>query len=197
MLEKLKNLFKIVNFSGSLILKDGTEVLLDGGNMEVGVKCFVSLPNAEEPIALPDGEYTCEDDSTLVVKDGMIADIIAPKPEETIVEEAEVEVEEEMEIVVQPEDNLPETTGTTETIEPVDLEKKVSDLESRLSILEEMLNQKTETIKQSSEKLESDFQALKEKLETTDGATKLASQKIQVALTPAELRYKAMKANLK
>lgn len=192
MLEKLKKLFKIVNFSGSIMLKDGTEILLDGGNLEVGVKCFVELPNADEPIQLPDGEYTLEDGSVLIVVDGMIKEIQEPKTEEEIKKEDETEVVEEAEVEVV-EEPKPEEAPVEE---PADLEMKIKELEDRLTAIESALMEKQETLTQATQKLEGEFNTLKEKIETTDGAQKLSVVKQPVDLTPQENRLRNIK-NLK
>ena len=98
MFEKIKSFLKIINFSGTITLKDGTQVVVDG-SLEKGSKVYVQLPDAEEPIALPDGEYPLEDDSIMIIVDGVISDI-KPK-EEPKEEEPQVEPkqEEQMESV--------------------------------------------------------------------------------------------------
>ena len=78
MFEKIKSLLKITKFSGTITLLDGTQVIVDG-SVEVGSKVYVSLPDAAEPVVLPDGEYPLEDGSIMVVTEGIISDI---KPKE-------------------------------------------------------------------------------------------------------------------
>ena len=179
MFDKLKNLLKIENFAGSITLKDGTPITVDG-NLETGSKCSVMLPGNETPMDLPAGEYPLEDDQILVIGDGGIITEIKPKPEE---EQPVAEPVVEEEVVEQAACTTEETEVTDETLlatsgdtaapaEPTDVEKKVADLEARLKALEEALN----VTKQSNEKMSADFASLKEKLETTDGAIKLSKQ---------------------
>lgn len=198
-LEVLKDLFKLENFNGTLILKDGTQLTVEG-NTEAGSKVFVLVNGAEEPMALPDNTYTLEDDSVMIIKDGMIQDIQPPKTPDEIESEIEVESSDEMEADVETTeletqvDLIDTTTGKTECSAP-DYEIKIKELEDRLKLLEESLNSKTDTIKQSSEKLELDFKSLKEFLENTDGSNVSSNKVIAEPLTQAEIRFHNMKKN--
>lgn len=187
----IKKLLKIVKLSSVITLKDGTEVQVEGDADVVGSKVFVSLPNVDNPVPLPDGKYVCDDDSELIIKDGMIESITEPKTEDEVAVEKEIEAEAPIEAADAPVDT------PNEPPKP-DLETKVQELEDRLKAIEDALASNQESQKLSSEKLQNDFSALLERLEKTDGTTKLSSQKIPVVtLTPSQIRYKAMKTALK
>lgn len=189
MLDKLKKLFKIVNFAGTLQLKDGTEIQLDGGNLAVGVKCFVILPNVAEPVVLPDGSYTLEDESNMIIKDGLIAELNDAVAPEEVVEVEESEVVEQAEVEVE----IPSEEPVDVPVEPTELEMKVKELEDRLKSIEDSLMSKQSEIEQSTQKLEEEFTSLKTKIENTDGAVRLSSNKKAVELTASDIRYNRLK----
>ena len=168
MIEKLMKLLKIVNFSGDVVLKDGTPIMVDGG-LAKGATVKVQLPDATEPMLLPDGEYILEDDNIMVVKDGTIEDIKEPveKPEEELTEEV---VEQEVEMAVEQPVEQPVETPEEET---PDLMMIIKDLTARIDALEASLVKSNEEMsKQTNE-----FSELKSKLETTSGATRLINTK--------------------
>jgi hypothetical protein len=190
----LKKLFKIVKLSSSITLKDGTEVMVEGGAEAVGSKVFVELPNADAPVILPDGKYILEDDSEMIVKDGMIESISEAKTEDEVAVEEEIEAEIPVEAAVEVEVE-PETTDEVpveETPKP-ELEVKITELEDRLKAIEDMIASSQESQAMSSQKLQADFSALLEKLEKTDGVSKLAEKTPIVALTPAQLKQRQLK----
>jgi outer membrane biosynthesis protein TonB len=190
MFEKIKSLLKITKFSGTITLLDGTQVIVDG-SVEVGSKVYVSLPDSDEPVVLPDGEYPLEDGSIMVVTEGIISDI---KPKEEPQPETEVEVETEMVEEPQPEVEV-ETEPQPETEEPIDPMVKINELEERLSKIEKFLTENGVMLSKI-EKIETDFNSLKEKLETVDGAKKLTTKQVIVELSPVEQKLKRIK-NLK
>ena len=187
MFEKLKNLLKIVNFQGTIVLKDGTEVILDG-DLEVGVKVSVIIPDNNEPVDLPDGEYTLDDDSTMVVGDGVIVDIIPVKDDEPETDETETENQEE----------TPETPETPDT-EDVSVEERLSVLEQKIADLESLLVIKDEhsKLKDEHSKLRNEFSALIEKLENKPGATKVSTNQPLVKLSVVDKKYMAIKSHKK
>lgn len=247
MFEKIKSFLKIINFSGTITLKDGTQVVVDG-SLEKGSKVYVQLPDAEEPIALPDGEYPLEDDSILVIVDGVISDI-KPKEEEPKQEEPQVEPkqEEQMESVdisdcypilladkteiyikgdkAYDKDGNPFTDGTFESVAKVSEYKnsftikdgiiteqsytstettvmseepkneKLVELEERLSKIEKFFNDNGVMLSKI-EKIETEFNSLKEKIETVDGAKKVSTKQVNVELSDVEIRLQRIK-NLK
>lgn len=178
MFEKLKNLLKIVNFQGTIVLKDGTEVILDG-NLEVGVKVSVIIPDNDEPVDLPDGEYTLDDDSTMVVGDGVIVDIIPVKDDEPETDEPETENQEE----------TPETHD-------VSVEERLSVLEQKIAELESLLVMKDEhsKLKDEHSKLQNEFSTLVEKLENKPGAKKVSTNQPEVKLSAVDKKYMAIKS---
>ena len=189
--EKLKKVFKIYNFSGVIILADGTEVQ-SSGDATVGAKVTVNLPDATDPVILPDGEYPMEDGQTMIVKDGEIVEIIEAPAEEEVVEEAEVEPVEEaaVEPVVEPTEEEPEVEVEAE---PSDLEKRITELEAKIAELETLINAKGEKMSA----LDSEFSILKEKIETVNGAKKVINTpKVNLPLTEDEKfeqRYRMLK----
>ena len=74
LIEKILKVLKI-KFSSTAVLKDGTQLELSG-ELETGVN--VSVITSDGPVALPDGEYQLEDMTILMVKDGLVTDIIKP-----------------------------------------------------------------------------------------------------------------------
>lgn len=108
-LSKIKTALQslLVDFE-SVKTVDGTEITFEGETLEVGVKVNVE-----------DGTYVLEDESELVVKDGVVESLTPKKEEEPVVEE-EVKAEEVVE-----EDN---------TVN--ELKSKVDELEGRLATLE-------------------------------------------------------------
>jgi hypothetical protein len=112
MLDKILKFLKI-HFSSALTLRDTTPIELSG-DLETGVNVFIVTPDGN--IAMPDGEYCLSDESIIIVKDGIIMDVISPTEEApevdvtpTFSEETPVEPVEPVEPVVEPE-AVPETT---------------------------------------------------------------------------------------
>ena len=129
MLNKIMKLLKI-RFASSLLLKDGTPLELDG-DLDTGVR--VNVVTTDGNIPLPDGEYQLEDMTILMVKDGLVTDIIKPGEVETEENNESLDAPSETssdelatqkgnpEVSGEPvvkEDEMPTTTGTTETTEP-------------------------------------------------------------------------------
>jgi vacuolar-type H+-ATPase subunit H len=82
-----------VSLMATAILESGQEIMTDADAFAVGVSVFV-MNDENERIPLPDGDYQLEDGSTLVVAEGMVAEIKdAEAPAEEVVEEATEEVE--------------------------------------------------------------------------------------------------------
>ena len=79
-----------VALMATAILESGQEITTDADAFAVGVSVFV-MNDENERIPLPDGDYLLEDGSTLVVAEGMVAEI---KDAEAPAEEVEEVVEE-------------------------------------------------------------------------------------------------------
>ena len=75
-------------------LDSGQEIQTDAEAFAVGVSVFVVNDEGEQ-IPLPDGEYTLQDGSTLVVAEGAVTEVKEAEAEEPAVE-AEEDKEEEM-----------------------------------------------------------------------------------------------------
>lgn len=119
-LSKIKTALQslLVEFE-SVKTKDGAEISYEGETLEVGVKVNVE-----------DGTYVLEDETELVVKDGVVESLTAKEEEEVTeeVKEEDVKAEEEVTEEVVEEDN---------TVD--ELKAKVEELESRLTELETKL----------------------------------------------------------
>ena len=79
-----------VSLMATAILESGQEIMTDADAFAVGVSVFV-MNDENERIPLPDGDYLLEDGTTLVVVEGMVAEI---KDAEAPAEEVEEVVEE-------------------------------------------------------------------------------------------------------
>ena len=81
-----------VALMATAILESGQEIMTDADAFAVGVSVFV-MNDENERIPLPDGDYLLEDGTTLVVAEGMVAEIKdAEAPAEEVVEEVVEEV---------------------------------------------------------------------------------------------------------
>lgn len=72
MLDKILKFLKI-HLSSSLTLRDGTRIELSG-TLDTGVNAFIVTDDGN--ISMPDGEYSLEDDTIILIKDGVIVDLI-------------------------------------------------------------------------------------------------------------------------
>ena len=197
--EKLVKLLKL-NFAGTIILRDNTEVIVDG-SVEVGASVMVMLPDVDEPVALPDGEYTLEDGSLMVVSDGLIAELKdevvedpTEVPEEAPVEETMAEDEvapiEEVaadvieEVTVAVAEIVEEETPVDEVV-AITVEETIAALTTRVEELEKQ--------SKSSEEMSEEFSALKEKIETADGTLKLSKKKVVIELSAAQKKRNLIK----
>ena len=81
-----------VSLMATAVLESGQEITTDADAFAVGVSVFV-MNDENERIPLPDGDYLLEDGTTLVVVEGMVAEIKdAEAPAEEVVEEVVEEV---------------------------------------------------------------------------------------------------------
>lgn len=187
--KKLKDALGIYSFKANAVLKDGTEIVVDG-NLEVGVSVYVITPDGNKP--LPNGEYELDTGEKIVVEDGAITEVmpVEETPEEEPVEEPIEET---------PTDDAPtEETPTEEPVEeptdePVeetpDVEAQISELNDRVSALEEALaslmssqeelkNENTE-LKKEKEEFSIQLKEVEEKLSKMDGASPLNKRKVE------------------
>jgi len=166
---KLKNTFGIYSFKGASMLKDGTQIVIDG-NLEVGVLVYVITTDGNIP--LPSGEYELETGEILVVEDGTIVDILE-KVEDVPVDEPDVPVD----AVDEPIDE-PETPST----DIVDLEIRITALEEALATLlssQDEVNKENEELKKERNDFSEQIKHFEEKLEKMDGAYPLIKRKIE------------------
>lgn len=191
MFEKMKKFFKIISYFGSVTLRDGTEVTIDG-DTEVGAKVTIVVEGTDEPMALPDGEYTLEDGTMMIVADGIITDLVEEVAEEDAPVEDAPETEEEVEAAAEDIESVEDAPveDVVEDIvdEVITTEAKMAELEARISELETKIGETTQ--------MKSDFQTLKEKMEETDGALKVSKVKKEVEQSPSDKRYEALKSRI-
>lgn len=106
----------------SVVLVDGTKLMVEGETLVEGAKVNVITDEAEVPA--PDGEYELEDGTKVIIKDGLIETIT---PIETPAEEEEKPAEEMVDETPAEEEEKPveEETTTDDAVELVDLMKTV------------------------------------------------------------------------
>ena len=172
MFDKLSKMLKIFKFAANAVLKDGTEILIDG-NLDIGVNIYVVTADGDQP--LPDGEYELGapyEGYIVVVEGGVISNVLEPvedEPVEDTPEEAPVEAEDE------------ETeTPTEEPTDEISLEDQIISINEKLtSILERLealelsnadLSKENEELKKQNENFSAQVDGFQKKLEITNGA---------------------------
>ena len=139
--------------------------------IEVGSEVFIEDVN-DMLVAAPDGEYVTQDEVTIVVADGKVAEIREKEPEEAPVEEAPVEEQQTEEPLAeeQPVEEAPVEEAPVEEA-PVEDEKdkRIKELEAQIEELNQVIVEKDELIGE-----------LRKQLEETDA-------------TPAEEQLKSQK----
>ena len=177
---KIKEKLVIYKFQRNAVLKDGTELVIDG-DLSVGVEVFVVTSDGNKPI--PDGEYELEIGYLITVQDGKIDTIKEPINEEEVI--AEVPSEET-------------TEETTEPVEVVPVEEQIAELDIRVKALEEALanlmssqkelSEENKTLKKEKEEFLKQVKDFEEKLSKMDGAVPLNKRKAEVVeKSPIEL----------
>lgn len=159
MFNKLKSLFGITNFKANAVLKDGTELIIEG-DIAVGVQVFVNTVDGNKP--LPAGTYELEDGTMITVdENGIITDIVEPpvSEEEPVTEEVPVEETEQPKLAI---------------------EDEVAALTERVTKLEELVasitNQNKE-LQEDKEELSKQLKGFEEKLSKMDGASPIKKHK--------------------
>jgi len=135
------------------------DIQFEGETLEVGTAVFVMQD--EEKVQLPDGEYTLEDESVLVVKDGVVDSMGEATEEEPSGDEelAEEEVKEE---------ELEEPQGNGE--------------EEFMIAVKDILN---EALREYAEGMDVQLSALKAQIEEVNGKNvELSSQVVELSKTP-------------
>ena len=121
---------------------DKGKILWDGDeDLKVGDEVFVEVEGEDEPIAAPDGEYITEDNKTIVVVDGKVAEIRDPEAE--VADEPESEGDQvESGITAAEEEPAVEPADEPEVeTEPEAEEDRIAALEARIDAIVEGINQ--------------------------------------------------------
>ena len=74
MLNKILKYLKI-KFQGELKLKDGTPLIIDVEDLDVGASIMVQTPDGKL-VDLPNGQYELENSSIITVENGLVTDIV-------------------------------------------------------------------------------------------------------------------------
>ena len=124
-------------------IKTDKETLIIEGEIEVGKPVFVETENGPEPAV--DGEYKLEDETVIVIVEGLIAEI---RPIETPEEEPVKEEELEEEPVIE----TPEEDKTAELEARIaELEAEIETKDARIAELEAQVAEQEEKLKMSVE----------------------------------------------
>ena len=129
--------------------------------IEVGSEVFIEDAN-DMLVAAPDGEYVTQDEVTIVVADGRIAEMREKEVEEAPVEEAPVEEPlAEEPLAEEPVEEQP----MDEPAQPDDKDKRIAELEAQIEELNQVIVEKDELIGELRKKLEeSDAKPAEEQL---------------------------------
>ena len=132
--------------------------------IEVGSEVFVEDAN-DMLVPAPDGEYVTQDEVTLVVADGRIAEIREKETEEAPVEEQPVEEP----LAEQPVEEAPVEEAPVED----DKDKRIAELEAQIDELNQVIVEKDEEIGKLKAELEkSDSKPAEEQLKSQKTETK-------------------------
>ena len=112
--------------------------------IEVGSEVFIEDAN-DMLVPAPDGEYVTQDEVTLVVADGRIAEMREKEVEEAPVEEAPVE---------EPLAEEPVEEAPVEEAEPDERDQRIAELEAQIAELNQVIVEKDELIGELRKKLE-------------------------------------------
>ena len=117
--------------------------------IEVGSEVFIEDAN-DMLVPAPDGEYVTQDEVTLVVADGRIAEMREKEVEEAPVEEAPVEEAP----VEEPLAEEPVEEAPVEEAEPDERDQRIAELEAQIAELNQVIVEKDELIGELRKKLE-------------------------------------------
>lgn len=166
--------FGQVTTDKAVLIWDGSE------NLKEGDEVFIQEEGNDEPVVAPDGEYVTEDNKTIVVVDGKVAEIRDPEAEVAPEAEAEVEAESIEAAEMEPEADPIDEPEAEEEAEAT-IEDRVAALEARVAEFVEGVNQIINSIA-----------ALESRIAEVEG--KLASVEAPAAEpideTPAEVEQK-------
>lgn len=205
MFEKLSKMLKIYKFAANAVLKDGTEILIDG-NMDIGVSVYVVTDDGNQP--LPDGEWELGEPYigyVIVIEGGVITNILEPVVEDDDMPEEEVEEEVDAEEADTEEETEP-SEDETETDE-VSLEDQISKLEELIqSVIDRLdkieasndeLSKENDDLKKSNEDFSSQVDEFKEKLEKMNGADPLKKKISSDQFSKLSPRKRVLRDNIK
>lgn len=134
--------------------------------IEVGSEVFIEDAN-DMLVAAPDGEYVTNDEVTIVVADGKVAEIREKEQEEQPTEEQPKQPVEEP-LAEEPVEEQP-----VEEAEPDEKDKRIAELETQIAELNQVIVEKDEEIGRLKSELEkSDSQPAEEQLKSQKTETK-------------------------
>ena len=158
----------IVNLSE---IKTNKGELISETVIEVGSEVFIEDAN-DMLVPAPDGEYVTQDEVTIVVADGKVAEMREKEVEEAPVEEQPTEEQPvEQPLAEEPVEEQP-------TDEPDERDQRIAELEAQIDELNNIIVQKDELIGE-----------LRKKLEETD--TKPAEEQLKSQKTEHKTWFKA------
>ena len=123
--------------------------------IEVGSEVFIEDTN-DMLVPAPDGEYVTQDEVTIVVADGKVAEIREKEAEEAPAEEAPVEEQpmDEQPVVEPLAEEPAEEQPTEEPAQPDDKDAEIAKLQAQIEELNNIIVQKDELIGELRKKLE-------------------------------------------
>lgn len=173
--KRLKELFKSMLLEFSTAVSDKGVLKYDSEDMEPGVS--VVLIDEEGNESTPeDGNYTLEDETVLVIKDGKIDEIVTPaEPEPEVVEETVEETVENLEETPieeeHPEEKVEEVIEEPETPVEDTPEEKKDEILDAIQALKETIDALEERIKAlentpAAKPINEEFEAVKKQKST-------------------------------
>lgn len=136
--------------------------------IEVGSEVFIEDAN-DMLVAAPDGEYVTDDEVTIVVADGKVAEMREKEQEEQPTEEQQPEqqTEEVEQAEEQPTEEQPTEETPAEVVEPDEKDKRIAELEAQIAELNNIIVSKDEEIGRLKAELEkSDSKPAEEQLKS-------------------------------
>lgn len=131
--------------------------------IEVGSEVFIEDAN-DMLVAAPDGEYVTDDEITIVVADGKVAEMREKEPEKQPMDEQPVE---EPLAEEQPTEEQPTEEAPAEVVEPDEKDKRIAELEAQIEELNNIIVEKDEEIGRLKAELEkSDSKPAEEQLKS-------------------------------
>ena len=152
----------------------------DAEELVVGTDVFVTDENGERKPA-EDGNYVTEDEKTIVVADGKVAEIL--EKEEEVEPEEETPAEESTEEVTAEEEVTEETPAEEVAEEPT--EEPKDELNERLTALEAKVEELIAIVEKLVEKSEADNVAVEERLSKIEkmSASKTIEEEFEITKT--------------